>query len=115
MYLSTNLHCVRGVFVVKDKCLLDQLVKSLQCVNFGGVRYDAFLVLLQVGQLVFQSAVHFNGYPANFLPKHKRQTAVEILQYLNDIPHLKNINYTWLKNRFMNIAACANSSPPSLP
>lgn len=33
----TDLHCVRGVFVVKDKCLLDQLVVSLQCVDFRGV------------------------------------------------------------------------------
>lgn len=71
--MCTNLHGVWGIFVVKDKCLLDQLVVSLQCVNFRGVRYNAFLVLFQVGQLVFQSAVHFNGYPANFLPTHKTQ------------------------------------------
>lgn len=59
--------------VVEDEGLLDELVVSLQCVNFGCVRYDALLVILQVGQLVLQSAVHFNGYPANFLPTQKRR------------------------------------------
>lgn len=119
--MCTNLHGVWGIFVVKDKCLLDQLVVSLQCVNFRGVRYNAFLVLFQVGQLVFQSAVHFNGYPANFLPTHKTQTAIEILQDVNNIFIIyyflmqKYINYKWLENQYMKIATWANALPPSLP
>lgn len=72
MDLCTDLHGVRGVFVVKDKGLLDELVVSLQLVNFRGVRHDVLLVILEAFQLVFQSAVHLNGYPANFLPAHKK-------------------------------------------
>lgn len=67
------LHCVGGVLVVEDEGLLDELVVSLQCVDFRCVRYDALLVLLQVGQLVLQGAVHFNGYPANFLAAQKHR------------------------------------------
>lgn len=62
------LHCVGSVLVVEDEGLLDELVGSLQLVNFRHVRHDGLLVLLQVGQLVLQSAVHLNRYPANFLP-----------------------------------------------
>ena len=61
------LHCVGGIFVVKDKGLLDELVVSLQLVDVGFVLDDALLVLPQVGQLVLQSAVHLDGYPADFL------------------------------------------------
>lgn len=64
------LHRVGRVLVVEDEGLLDVLVESLQLVDFRHVRHDGLLVLLQVGQLVLQSAVHFNGYPANFLPTH---------------------------------------------
>lgn len=61
------LHCVGSIFVVEDEGLLDELMVSLQLVDVGLVLDDALLVLPQVGQLVLQSAVHLNGYPANFL------------------------------------------------
>ena len=61
------LHCVGSVLVVEDEGLLDELVVSLQRVDFRHVRHDALLVLLQVGQLILQGAVHLDGYPADFL------------------------------------------------
>lgn len=63
-----HLHRVGSVLVVKDERLLDVLVEAFHLVNFRHVRHDGLLVVLQVCQLVLQSAVHFDGYPANFLP-----------------------------------------------
>lgn len=82
------LHCVGGVLVVEDEGLLDVLVESLQLVNFRHVRHDALLVLLQVGQLVLQSAVHFNGYPANFLPTQTRS-----IYHLDFILHMQALKF----------------------
>lgn len=65
------LHCVRSVLVVEDEGLLDELVVSLQRVDFRLVRNDGVLIILQAGQLILQSAVHLNGYPSNFLPTQK--------------------------------------------
>lgn len=61
------LHGVRGVRVVKDEGLLDLLMYRLQVVDFRCVRDDALLVSLQVLQLFFQSAMHFDGLCTNFL------------------------------------------------
>jgi len=45
---------------------------SLQLVDFRHVRHDGLLVVPQAGQLVLQSAVHLDGYSANFLPTQTR-------------------------------------------
>lgn len=66
------LHGVGGVRVVKDEGLLDLLMNRLQDVDFRRVRYDALLVGLQVLQLFLQSAVHFDGLRADFLPAANR-------------------------------------------
>lgn len=104
MDLCTDLHGVGGVFVVKDKGLLDELVVSLQLVNFRGVRHDVLLVILEAFQLVFQSAVHLNGYPANFLPAHTKQTAAEYLQYINNIFHQYPSSFSHAKTSKLDAA-----------
>ena len=58
--------------VIEDEGLLDELVGALQGVDLWHVGHDGRLVIPQVGQLVLQSAVHLNGYPANFLQTHKQ-------------------------------------------
>lgn len=43
------LHSISGVFVVKYKCFLNELMVSLQLINVGFVFNDALLVLTQMG------------------------------------------------------------------
>lgn len=66
-FVYTYLHSVSSVFVVKDKCFLNELMVSLQLVDVGFIFDDALLVLAEVGQLILQSSIHLNGYPTNLL------------------------------------------------
>lgn len=60
------------MLIVKDKCLLDELVVALQLVNLWLVIDDALLILPQVAELVLQGAVHLNGNPPNLLLIRRR-------------------------------------------
>ena len=68
---ATHLHGVVGVLVVKDECLLDELVVTLELVDLGLIVDDALLVLSQVAELVLQRPVHLNGDPPYLLLTQK--------------------------------------------
>lgn len=63
------LHGVIGVLVIKDECLLNLLVVSLQLVNLWFVINNALLILPEVVELVLQGPMHLYGNAADLLHK----------------------------------------------
>lgn len=63
------------MLIIEDKCLLDELVVTLQHVNLWLIVDNALFVLPQVAELVLQGTVHLNGDPPNLLSTGKEITS----------------------------------------